>query len=475
MNYETVIGLEVHVELKTKSKVFSPSPTSFGADPNTNTNVIDWGYPGVLPVVNKGAIEYGLKAATVLNCEINPVQRFDRKNYFYPDNPKAYQISQLDHPLGENGYLEIEVDGEKRKIGIERIHLEEDAGKNVHDSTGTSVDLNRQGTPLVEIVSKPDMRSPEEAYAYLERLREVILYSGISDVKMEEGSMRCDANISIRPYGQEEFGTKTEIKNLNSFNNVRRGLAYEEQRQARILNKGDKVVQSTLRWDDAHKKTILMRVKEGESDYRYFPEPDIPDFEVSDEWLKEIQADIPEMPEKRRERYVEQYGLPAYDAGILTQTVEMSNFFDKTVKAGADAKSAANWLMGEVSAYLNDKDTTFDEIGLTPENLTEMIKLIADGVISSKIAKKVFKYLAEEGGSAKAFVEEQGLAQISDEATLKPLIEEAMANNPQSIADYKKGKKKAKGALVGQIMKATKGKADPKIVDQLLVEALENA
>lgn len=475
MNYETVIGLEVHVELKTKSKVFSPSPTSFGADPNTNTNVIDWGYPGVLPVVNKGAIEYGLKAATVLNCEINPVQRFDRKNYFYPDNPKAYQISQLDHPLGENGYLEIEVDGEKRKIGIERIHLEEDAGKNVHDSTGTSVDLNRQGTPLVEIVSKPDMRSPEEAYAYLERLREVILYSGISDVKMEEGSMRCDANISIRPYGQEEFGTKTEIKNLNSFNNVRRGLAYEEQRQARILNKGDKVVQSTLRWDDAHKKTILMRVKEGESDYRYFPEPDIPDFEVSDEWLKEIQADIPEMPEKRRERYVEQYGLPVYDAGILTQTVEMSNFFDETVKAGADAKSAANWLMGEVSAYLNDKDTTFDEIGLTPENLTEMIKLIADGVISSKIAKKVFKHLAEEGGSAKAFVEEQGLAQISDEATLKPLIEEAMANNPQSIADYKKGKKKAKGALVGQIMKATKGKADPKIVDQLLVEALENA
>lgn len=475
MNYETVIGLEVHVELKTKSKVFSPSPTSFGADPNTNTNVIDWGYPGVLPVVNKGAIEYGLKAATVLNCEINPVQRFDRKNYFYPDNPKAYQISQLDHPLGENGYLEIEVDGEKRKIGIERIHLEEDAGKNVHDSTGTSVDLNRQGTPLVEIVSKPDMRSPEEAYAYLERLREVILYSGISDVKMEEGSMRCDANISIRPYGQEEFGTKTEIKNLNSFNNVRRGLAYEEQRQARILNKGDKVVQSTLRWDDAHKKTFLMRVKEGESDYRYFPEPDIPDFEVSDEWLKEIQADIPEMPEKRRERYVEQYGLPAYDAGILTQTVEMSNFFDETVKAGADAKSAANWLMGEVSAYLNDKDTTFDEIGLTPENLTEMIKLIADGVISSKIAKKVFKHLAEEGGSAKAFVEEQGLAQISDEATLKPLIEEAMANNPQSIADYKKGKKKAKGALVGQIMKATKGKADPKIVDQLLVEALENA
>ncbi|MDO4670699.1 MAG: Asp-tRNA(Asn)/Glu-tRNA(Gln) amidotransferase subunit GatB [Aerococcus sp.] len=475
MNYETVIGLEVHVELKTQSKVFSPAPTSFGAEPNTNTNVIDWGYPGVLPVVNKKAIEYGLKAATVLNCEINPVQRFDRKNYFYPDNPKAYQISQLDHPLGENGYIEIEVDGEKRRIGIERIHLEEDAGKNIHDESGTLVDLNRQGTPLVEIVSKPDMRSPEEAYAYLERLREVIMFTGVSDVKMEEGSMRCDANISIRPYGQEEFGTKTEIKNLNSFNNVRRGIAYEEQRQARVLNSGDKVVQSTLRWDDTNKKTVLMRVKEGESDYRYFPEPDIPDFEVSEEWLKEIQADLPEMPEKRRQRYVEDFGLPVYDAGILTQTMEMSDFFDATVAEGADPKLASNWLMGEVSAYMNEQETTLDAMALTPENLAEMIQLIADGTISSKIAKKVFKHLADNGGSAKAFVEEQGLAQISDEATLLPLIQQAIADNPQSVADFKKGKKKAQGALVGQIMKATKGKADPKILNQLLGKALSEA
>ncbi|MDO4680644.1 MAG: Asp-tRNA(Asn)/Glu-tRNA(Gln) amidotransferase subunit GatB [Aerococcus sp.] len=475
MNYETVIGLEVHVELKTKSKVFSPAPTSFGAEPNTNTNIIDWGYPGVLPVVNKQAIEYGLKAATVLNCEINPVQRFDRKNYFYPDNPKAYQISQLDHPLGENGYIEIEIDGEKKKIGIERIHLEEDAGKNIHDESGTLVDLNRQGTPLVEIVSKPDMRSPEEAYAYLERLREVIMFTGVSDVKMEEGSMRCDANISIRPYGQDEFGTKTEIKNLNSFNNVRRGLAYEEQRQAHVLNSGDRVVQSTLRWDDGNKKTVLMRVKEGESDYRYFPEPDIPDFEVSEDWLKAIRSDLPEMPEKRRQRYVESFGLPAYDAGILTQTLEMSDFFDATVALGADAKLTSNWLMGEVSAYMNDQETALEDMALTPENLAEMIQLIADGTISSKIAKKVFKHLADEGGSAKAFVEEQGLAQISDEATLLPLIEQAIADNPQSVADYKKGKKKAQGALVGQIMKATKGKADPKVLNQLLGKALSEA
>lgn len=475
VNYETVIGLEVHVELKTKSKVFSPAPTSFGAEPNTNTNVIDWGYPGVLPVVNKKAIEYGLKAATVLNCEINPVQRFDRKNYFYPDNPKAYQISQLDHPLGENGYIEIEVNGETKKIGIERIHLEEDAGKNIHDETGTLVDLNRQGTPLVEIVSKPDMRSPEEAYAYLERLREVIMFTGVSDVKMEEGSMRCDANISIRPYGQDEFGTKTEIKNLNSFNNVRHGIAYEEQRQARVLNSGERVVQATMRWDDANKKTTIMRVKEGESDYRYFPEPDIPDFEVSEDWLKAIQADLPEMPEKRRQRYVEEFGLPVYDAGILTQTMEMSDFFDATVAAGADAKLASNWLMGEVSAYMNEQETTLEDMGLTPENLAEMIQLIADGTISSKIAKKVFKHLADNGGSAKAYVEEQGLAQISDEATLLPLIEKAIAENPQSVADYKKGKKKAQGALVGQIMKATKGKADPKVLNQLLGKALSEA
>lgn len=468
-----MIGLEVHVELKTHTKVFSNAPTSFGKEPNTQTNVIDWGYPGVLPVVNKKAIEYGLKAATVLNCEINRVQNFDRKNYFYPDNPKAYQISQLDHPLGEHGCIDIEVKGEKKRIRVERIHLEEDAGKSIHDSEGTLVDLNRQGTPLVEIVSEADMRSPEEAYAYLEKLRELIMFTGISDVKMEEGSMRCDANISLRPYGQEKFGTKTEIKNLNSFNNVRKGLEYEQKRQARVLNSGDKIVQSTLRWDDANNKTILMRVKEGEADYRYFPEPDIPDFDVTDEWLREIQSDIPEMPAKRRERYTQDYELPEYDAMVLTLTKEMSDFFEATVEAGADPKQASNWLMGEVSAYLNDNETTLDHIKLTPENLAEMIGLIQDGTISSKIGKKVFKHLADNGGSAKEYVEKAGLVQISNPDELIPMVNEIIDQNPQSLEDYKAGKQKAMGFLVGQMMKATKGQANPQMVNQLLKQELD--
>lgn len=473
MNYETVIGLEVHVELNTHTKVFSPAPTSFGAEPNVNTNVIDWGYPGVLPLVNKEAIRRGLMAALALNCEINPEQYFDRKNYFYPDNPKAYQISQLDKPLGENGYIDIEVDGQTKRIGIERIHLEEDAGKLIHGGRGSLVDLNRQGTPLVEIVSKADMRSPEEAYAYLERIREIMLFVGVSDVKMEEGSMRCDANISLRPYGQEAYGTKTEIKNLNSLSNVRRGLLYEEKRQAQVLNAGEKIVQATLRYDDAQKKTILMRVKEGEADYRYFPEPDIPPFSVSDEFIAELKAALPEMPDVRRVRYVKDFDLPEYDAMVLTQTKEMSDFFDQTITAGADPKLASNWLMGDVSAYLNDKQTSLDQIGLTPDNLAEMIQLIADGTISSKLGKKVFVFLAEEGGSAKAIVDREGMVQISDEATLVPLINEIIANNPQSLEDYKAGKKKAMGFLVGQIMQQTRGKANPQVVNQLLKQELD--
>lgn len=473
MNYETVIGLEVHVELKTKSKVFSSAPTSFGAAPNENTNVVDWGYPGVLPFTNKRAVQYGLRAATALNCQVNPRQYFDRKNYFYPDNPKAYQISQLDKPLGEHGYVDIEVNGETKRIGIERIHLEEDAGKSIHSGQGSLVDLNRQGTPLVEIVSEADMRSPEEAYAYLEKIREIMMFINVSDVKMEEGSMRCDANISLRPYGQEAFGTKTEIKNLNSFNNVRRGLAYEEKRQAQVLNSGDQVLQSTLRWDDANNKTVLMRVKEGEADYRYFPEPDLPPFTVSQEELDQIKADMPEMPDQRRHRYIEEFGLPEYDAKVLTLTREMSEFFDATVAEGADPKQASNWLMGEVSAYLNDNAKGLDEIGLTPDNLAEMIQLIQDGTISSKIGKKVFKQLAEEGGSAKEYVESAGLVQISDPEQLVPMINEVIDANPQSLEDYQAGKKKAMGFLVGQIMKETRGQANPQVVNQLLKEELD--
>lgn len=473
MNYETVIGLEVHVELKTESKMFSPSAAHFGAEPNTNTNVIDFGYPGVLPKMNRRGIEFAIKAALALNCEINPVQHFDRKNYFYPDNPKAFQTTQLWQPIGENGWIEIEVNGETKKIRIERLHLEEDAGKNIHGAGDSLVDLNRQGTPLLEIVSEADMRSPEEAYAYLEKIREIIRFTGVSDVKMEEGSMRCDANISLRPYGQKEFGTKNELKNLNSFNYVRKGLAYEEKRQAQVLNAGGVIEQATRRYDENTGKTQLMRVKEGAADYRYFPEPDLPPFTVSDAWLEEIQATLPEMPADRRKRYVDTYELPEYDAQILTQTLEMSDFFDATVKAGADPKQASNWLMGEVNAYMNDNEKDLDQIGLTPESLAEMIALIEDGTISSKQAKKVFKLLADKGGSAKEVVEAEGLVQLSDPAQLLPLITEILDNNQQSIDDYKAGKKKATGFLVGQIMKATKGQANPQVVNQLLTEELD--
>ncbi|MGH2064230.1 Asp-tRNA(Asn)/Glu-tRNA(Gln) amidotransferase subunit GatB [Aerococcus urinaeequi] len=473
MNYETVIGLEVHVELKTESKMFSPSAAHFGAEPNTNTNVIDFGYPGVLPKMNRRGIEFAIKAALALNCEINPVQHFDRKNYFYPDNPKAFQTTQLWQPIGENGWIEIEVNGETKKIRIERLHLEEDAGKNIHGAGDSLVDLNRQGTPLLEIVSEADMRSPEEAYAYLEKIREIIRFTGVSDVKMEEGSMRCDANISLRPYGQKEFGTKNELKNLNSFNYVRKGLAYEEKRQAQVLNAGGVIEQATRRYDESTGKTQLMRVKEGAADYRYFPEPDLPPFTVADAWLEEIQAALPEMPADRRKRYVDTYELPEYDAQILTQTLEMSDFFDATVKAGADPKQASNWLMGEVNAYMNDNEKDLDQIGLTPESLAEMIALIEDGTISSKQAKKVFKLLADKGGSAKEVVEAEGLVQLSDPAQLLPLITEILDNNQQSIDDYKAGKKKATGFLVGQIMKATKGQANPQVVNQLLTEELD--
>lgn len=473
MNFETVIGLEVHVELKTDSKIFSPSAAHFGAEPNTNTNVIDFSMPGVLPVMNKGALEFGMRAALALNCTISQSTHFDRKNYFYPDNPKAYQISQADEPIGHDGWIEIEVEGKKKKIRIERVHLEEDAGKNIHGTDGYSyVDLNRQGTPLIEIVSEADMRSPEEAYAYLEAIRSIIQFSGVSDVKMEEGSMRCDANISLRPYGQEEFGTKAELKNLNSLNNVKMGLIHEEKRQAKVLLSGGIIQQETRKYDEATKSTILMRVKEGASDYRYFPEPDVPRIEISDEWIEEIRQSIPELPAARRTRYVKELGLPEYDAMVLTLSRDMSDFFDATLNEGADAKQASNWLMGEVSAYLNSEKLELLETKLTPNNLAGMINLIADGTISSKIAKKVFKELIENGGDAKEVVEAKGLVQLSDPAQLLPIINDILDNNVQSIEDFKNGKGRAHGFLVGQIMKATKGKGNPAVVNKLLSEEL---
>ncbi|MBC1636925.1 Asp-tRNA(Asn)/Glu-tRNA(Gln) amidotransferase subunit GatB [Listeria welshimeri] len=473
MNFETVIGLEVHVELKTNSKIFSSAPAHFGAEPNTNTTVVDLGMPGVLPVLNKRAVEYGMKAAMAINCEIAEHTKFDRKNYFYPDNPKAYQISQFDKPIGEHGWIEIEVGGKKKKIGITRLHLEEDAGKNTHTSHGYSlVDINRQGTPLIEIVSEPDIRSAEEAYAYLEKLKSIIQYTGVSDVKMEEGSMRCDANISIRPIGQEAFGVKTELKNLNSFNNVRKGIEYEEKRQAEVLLSGGIIEQETRRFEEATGKTSLMRIKEGSDDYRYFPEPDLVDLFIDDAWKERIRAEIPELPDKRQIRYINDLGLPAYDAMVLTLTKEMSDFFEATLAAGADAKQASNWLMGEVSAYLNAEQKELNETGLTPENLAGMIKLIEAGTISSKIAKKVFRELAQNGGDAEQVVKDKGLVQISDEGALRTIIGEILDNNEQSITDYKNGKDRAVGFLVGQVMKATIGQANPPMVNKLLLEEM---
>lgn len=472
MHFETVIGLEVHVELKTDSKIFSPSPAHFGAEPNTNTNVIDLGYPGVLPVVNKRAVEWGMKAAMALNMTVARESKFDRKNYFYPDNPKAYQISQFDQPIGENGWIDIEVNGETKRIGITRAHLEEDAGKLTHKNGYSLVDLNRQGTPLIEIVSEPDIRTPEEAYAYLEKLRSIIQYIEVSDVKMEEGSMRCDANISIRPYGQEKFGTKTELKNLNSFTFVRKGLEYEEKRQEQVILSGGKIEQETRRFDETTGTTKLMRVKEGSDDYRYFPEPDIVPMIISDEWMEEVRKTIPELPDARQKRYQEELGLPAYDAHVLTLTKEMSDMFEKTVSLGADAKLASNYLMVDVNAYLNKVQKELSETALTAEGLAGMIKLISDGTISSKIAKKVFAELIEHGGDAEKIVKEKGLVQVSDSGQLLAWVNEALDNNPKSIEDYKNGRDRAIGFLVGQIMKASKGQANPQMINKMLLEEI---
>ncbi|MBU9722844.1 MULTISPECIES: Asp-tRNA(Asn)/Glu-tRNA(Gln) amidotransferase subunit GatB [Bacillaceae] len=475
MSFETIVGLEVHVELKTNSKIFCGCSTEFGAPPNSHTCPICLGHPGVLPVLNKRAVDFAMRAAMALNCEIAEVTKFDRKNYFYPDNPKAYQISQFDKPVGENGWIEIEVNGETKRIGITRLHLEEDAGKLTHVAAGgySLVDYNRVGTPLVEIVSEPDIRTPEEAYAYLEKLKAIMQYVEVSDCKMEEGSLRCDANISLRPVGQEKFGTKTELKNLNSFAFVQKGLAYEEERQAEVLSSGGEILQETRRWDEKSGKTILMRVKEGSDDYRYFPDPDLVDLHIDEEWKERIRAEIPELPDARKKRYVEDLDLPAYDAEVLTQQKSMSDFFEACLAYDAPAKPLSNWIMGEVSRYLNANDKEIGDVPMTPEGLVKMIQLIEKGTISSKIAKKVFSELIENGGDPETIVKEKGLVQISDEGEIRKMVNDVLDQNDQSIEDFKNGKDKAIGFLVGQVMKASRGKANPQLVNQLLVEEIK--
>ena len=474
--YETVIGLEVHVELHTQSKIFCTCSTSFGAPPNTHTCPICLGHPGVLPVLNKQAVIYAMKAAMALNCQIATESKFDRKNYFYPDSPKAYQISQYDKPIGEHGWIEIEVGGETKRIGITRLHLEEDAGKLTHIDGGYAslIDFNRVGTPLIEIVSEPDLRSPEEARAYLEKIKAIMQFCEVSDVKMEEGSLRCDANVSIRPYDQEKFGTRTELKNMNSFRGVQKGLEYEEIRQAEVLDNGGIIVQETLRWDEALGKTISMRSKEEAHDYRYFPDPDLVKIWIDAEWKEQIRATIPELPDARKARYAIAYGLPAYDAAVITSSKAMADFFEASLQYTQDAKAVANWIMGDLLGFLNANDLELSQVKISGKGLGEMIGLLEKGTISSKIAKTVFKLMLETGKDPQTIVAEQGLVQISDEGEIKQIVDQIVNNNPQSVADYKAGKERAVGFLVGQAMKESKGKANPGLLNKLIIDRLNS-
>ncbi len=480
MKYEAVIGLEVHTELQTKTKIFCSCRTSFGADPNTNVCPVCLGLPGVLPVLNKKVLEYAVRAGLALNCEISRFSKFDRKNYYYPDLPKNFQTSQFDLPICEHGYLDVEVEGEKRRIRITRAHMEEDAGKLVHhgtsitDSDYSLVDYNRTGTPLLEIVSEPDMRSAKEAVAYMEKMRAILQYVGISDCRMEEGSLRCDANVSVRPVGQKELGTKTEIKNINSFKGVERAIEYEAMRQAELLEDGGKVVQETRTWDEKEGVTKSMRTKEEANDYRYFPEPDLVPFTVSDEYIENIRKSLPELPDARKERYMKEFGLSSEDAVFMTNDKATADYFEAAVEAGADPKACVNWLMGDFPIQLSTDGIEIAKAPVSAENLAALLKLISKGTISGKIAKKVFATMWKEGGNPEEIVKAQGLVQISDTAELSKLVDEVVGKNPKAVEDFKAGKKKAVGALVGQIMKATKGKANPRVINELLNKKLQS-
>lgn len=479
MKYEAVIGLEVHTELQTTTKIFCGCKASFGAEPNTNVCPVCLGLPGVLPVLNKRVLEFAVRAGLALNCEISRFSKFDRKNYYYPDLPKNFQTSQFDLPICERGHLDIEVNGEKKQIRITRAHMEEDAGKLVHhgtsitDSDYSLVDYNRTGTPLLEIVTEPDMRSAKEAVAYLEKIRAILQYIGISDCRMEEGSLRCDANVSVRPVGQKELGTKTEIKNINSFKGVEKAIEYEALRQAEILEDGGKIIQETRTWDEKEGVTKSMRTKEEANDYRYFPEPDLAPFTVSEEYIEDIRKTLPELPDERRERYIANFGLSSTDAQYMTNDKDISDYFEKVVAAGADPKASVNWIMGEFASQLSNAGIEIAKAPVTPENLAKLLALIAKGTISGKIAKKVFAEMWKDGADPEEIVKAQGLVQISDTGALKELVVKVIANNPKAVEDFKAGKKKAVGALVGQIMKETKGKANPKVINELLNDELK--
>ena len=473
--YETVIGLEVHVELATKTKIFCGCSTAFGGRPNSHTCPVCTGMPGSLPVLNKKVLEYAVAVGLATNCEITRYCKFDRKNYFYPDNPQNYQISQLYLPICRNGYVEIETESGGKKVGIHEIHMEEDAGKLIHDEWEdcTLVDYNRSGVPLIEIVSEPDMRSAEEVIAYLEKLRLIIQYLGASDCKLQEGSMRADVNLSVRKAGAKEFGIRTEMKNLNSFRAIARAIEGEKNRQIDLLESGEAVVQETRRWDDAKETSYAMRSKEDAQDYRYFPDPDLTPIFVSDEFLEEIREKQPEFRTEKMKRYKEEFDIPEYDIEIITGSKHMADIFEATVALGAQPKKVSNWLMGETLRLLKEKELDAEDIRFSPEHLAELIALTDARAINSTVAKEVFEVLFEEDIDPEQYVEEKGLKTVQDEGALKETVLQVIAANPQSVEDYHSGKEKAIGFLVGQTMKAMKGKADPASVNQLLKEALQ--
>ncbi len=473
VRYETVIGLEVHVELATESKMFCGCPARFGGEPNTHVCPVCLGLPGVLPVPNRRAVEYAVRAALALNCRIAEVSKFDRKNYHYPDLPKNYQISQYDQPLARDGFLTIRTPAGEKRVRIRRLHLEEDAGKSLHEGgTGSLLDFNRAGVPLMEIVSEPDLGSPEEARLYLEKLRLLLLYVGVSDVRMEEGSLRCDANVSLRPEGSAAHGALVEIKNLNSFRSLQRALEYEVERQTALLLAGERVVRETRHWDEGRGVTVASRSKEEAHDYRYFPDPDLVPMVLDRAWVEEIRAALPELPDARFRRYAEEWGLPPYDAGVLVENPDLAGFLDAAVAAGAQPRAAASWVTVELQGRLKAAGIAVGEATVRPEHLASLLGLVDEGAISGRMAKDVFEEMFRTGKPPADIVAERGLRQIADEGALRSVVADVVAANPQAVADYRGGKKAAIGFLVGQVMRATRGQASPELANRLLRQVL---
>jgi len=476
MEFESVIGLEVHAELSTKTKIYCGCSTEFGGQPNSRVCPVCLGLPGALPVLNKRVVEYGIKAGLALNCSITKIGRMDRKNYFYPDCSKDYQITQDELPICRDGYIEIELeDGSIKRIGIERIHMEEDAGKLLHTEAGSLVDFNRCGVPLIEIVSKPDLRTPAEATLYLQKLKSILFSIGVSDCRMEQGSLRCDGNISIMEKGSSEFGVRAEIKNVNSFKALEKALEYEAKRHEEAINDGYQLTMETRRWDENTGTTVSMRSKEAANDYRYFPEGDLVTLNISETWVEEIRETIPELPYEKAERFVAEYGIPKYDTVVLTLTSAMADFFDESAKISGDAKSASNWLMGDVSRMMNEENIAVEDLKFGPAHLSELIGLINSGTISNSIGKKVIEYMFKTGKNPKRIVEESGLVQNNDESEILEVVKRIILEKPKTVEDFKNGKKRAVGFVVGLVMKETKGKANPQIVNKLVNSEITKA